>query len=394
MSRSLRRMLLKTTVTWFVLFAITATAQQILLPDEANDPTFGHKIAASSTDLAIASVGYSDYVAIYRRPAGEWQRVQTLYAREGAREYGYAMAMSEHWLAVAWRDYDAAPGTLETYIDLFRRDGDEWSFVEQIDSPVQTLRGYIQMMALSDTALVVREVQHVGETTIIIKLHVLGRSGEGWGAPQILTAPGATNTFGIAFDVSDEMLAVADSGRNTTGAITTFRRSGGTWVPASTLGPPSTVPAGGFGQTLAICGERLAVQLLKVSSGNPNRIAIFEGGPDLWSLSSEVAPSSDLSFTFGFDIQCNAFALVTGGGSAREFFYALPLTGVPELLVLQPFPLPPPWGYMCLGFAVIGGDAICSTQRQTFLPPPQPESEGIVYAFNDAVDRLFVSGFD
>ncbi len=377
------------------LCACTAQAQQVLLGEPPNDIPFGKKMAFSRDQVAIAAPSYRGNVGVYRAHEGQWILDQNIPAQEGMNEFGYALAMSDRWLAIAWRDYTPPSGAHTSRVDMYRRSQDAWHFVQRLPSPVTSANGYIRNIALSESSLVVSEDIWIDKYTVRYEVRVVEYDdAEGWGTPQLLSVPGAGNTFGYAISASNDTLAITDLSRSGSGAVVIFEREAGRWQEVAVHGAPSTMPSRQFGQAVAVCGTHVAVHLTAPLLGSdPDRIVLFRRSATGWGSAGAVEPPSSASPRLGQRVVCNEWALAFESMASQAPFFGVPLHGDRVVRVLRPATHPPIAGTLCGSFAAVGSDLLCGSSIPSGLPAPQPSYRGVVYAFPDIVP-LFASAFD
>lgn len=380
-----------------LLLAAAADAQSPQLLQPVNpappvDTNFGRAIAANTRDLAVGAPAYAGYVQLYAREPGGWVPTRRLEAPAGSNEFGYAVAMSGHWLAIGARDY-SVPGIAPSHLFLYRREADGWHLVERRNLP--TTDGYFRanFLRLSDTALILSEDVWVDKFTVKYFVYIARNDGNGWGAFETFARPaGASDVFGHVTALADDLLLVTDLGTGN-GTVFSFVRSGTQWVEASRLTGPATLPGSQFGDMLAICGDRIVVRR-QSAVGDANytpRLGVFRGSASNWTLERALRPA-DPDLLFGRQ-SCSG-ATLAADGDHDDRFYGLSLNAASGMPMWQAPPFPVRRGSMCFQLVASRGDLLCSASVDSGLPPPSTSSLGIVYAFNDAVDLLFASAFD
>jgi hypothetical protein len=191
--------------------------------------------------VAVAAIATSEGAPTPR------QEVKLLESNGAANDsFGYAVAISGNTAIVRLVGGRA---------DIFVRKGDQWELQQQLMAP----QGYSAAVAISgNTALV--EAAH--------SVYVFVREGTKWTQQAILTASGASSTFGYSIAVSGDTAVVGDAfqdrdGRHGAGAVYIFDRTGGTWSPGQALPINDRKPDPGrgdfFGASVGISGDTVIV---------------------------------------------------------------------------------------------------------------------------------------
>lgn len=116
-----------------------------------------------------------------------------------------------------------------------------------------------------------------------------------WDEVNVLMAPvaAASNTFGRAFDLEGDVLAVGAPTTLAAGHVFVFRRSGPAWSLEATLQAPGAPPGGYFGAAVALSGDRLIVSEY-LAAGEEGRVHAFERIAGTWrhaaALASPLSP--------------------------------------------------------------------------------------------------------
>lgn len=377
----------------------TTLAQQPL-DNIGNAGWYGHGMAAGDGLVAIGTASTGGYVDIYRRESAGWQFDARVVAID-ANSFGYRVALGGGWLAVANRNTAAVNGW-PNYVDLFRRDnGGTWVFVQRVDSPAALPfdSGYIDHMAVMANSLVISARRYDGEGgTRDYRTFFYDYANGSWGPARQLVPPYKARFFGADLSVDGDQLAVADPVARVSGSdgvVSIYRRIGLDWVHAAALLSPQPAQLS-FGGDVALCGKHLAV-LAYPLSGQPlpaqNRVFLYEGENVAWAVDGEPllspAPSPSPQYDgFGSGLSCSDSALAMRS-NLRNTAHALSLTGTRTLHQLT-VALP---AYDAGETIVVnGGDVLLADHMGPGGPPSN--MRGVVFAFNAAVDSIFVHGFD
>lgn len=378
--------------------APTVGAQQALTPSSTAGGWYGHGLAVGDGFAAIGTGSSGGFVDIYHRDGSGWQFDASVQPIDG-NAFGYRVALGGGWLAVANRNI--AVSGWPNYIDLFRRDGGSWTFRQRVAMPFSSgnSAGYVQSLVVSADALVASTLSFGLEGEYAAwRTYVFDFVAGSWGTAQPLQPPYAANFFGESLALSGDLLAVStwrDRVGPSTGAVSLFRRSGGTWSHVTVLSSPAPAQLD-FGASIALCGNRLAV-LARPLPGQPtpvqNRVLTYTGSGPFWSLdgapilSSVAAPNPQYDI-FGTKLACSESGLAMSGTLARTVA-AVSLTGartVQTLSVALPSYAPGD------SIAVHGGDVLVADYMGPVGPPNA--MPGVVFAFNGAIDSIYVHGFD
>lgn len=150
--------------------------------------------------------------------------------------------------------------------------------------------------------------------------------GAPWGASQALLAsvPEDAAQFGAAVALGEGALAVGSPrathlGMANAGLVYVFERdSSGAWAEAAVLASTASQPTG-FGSSLALDGDRLAVGAFSAWVGNvpsAGAVYVFErqaGGPEAWGQVAELnAPTATTGAWFGLSVALSGDWLLVG----------------------------------------------------------------------------------
>jgi len=363
-------------------------AQQVIWPELAPGHVvarFGESVATNGLDLAIGAPAGDGFVEVYRRTSDGWVSVQRLVPVD-TQAYGYRLAISEEWLAIASRDL--ASSGWPSFIDLYSRPGGHWTFSQRLESPLPGSQGYIARMQLSDSALTIASDSESGRT----RTFNFDRVEATWGGVGEIHLPYSSQYTGRAIASNENLLVTSDvytQALGGWGAVSTFARVQGTWVHASAMSS-SVMPPFYYGTGVLLCGGRLIVSVSSYSL-NPQsgRVLIYERDFLDWSPMAEIVPSADADYRFGQIMHCNDSTLLVGGDPAnRVIAYSLNDMHDPAVLVVND-----PTSPMTLRkMAVIGGDVVVTDPSATDVP--FGPALGAVYIFLNALDPIFKNGFD
>lgn len=377
-------------------------AQQKLVPVLAPGHSvamFGENLAVQGGDLVVAAPAGDGFVEIYRHAGKGWTPVQRLVPVE-TNNYGYRLATSREWLAVASRNVSGP--NWQSYVDLYRRGPEEWEFVQRVSSPEQDSVGYVRKMAVTSHALMVGIERYDFNGNIVSRdVYVYSYAEGSWGSPQLLAPPaGASADFGYAIAAVDDALAISDPGDSSggrNGVVWTYTRGAGAWVRGAMIGNSRPRPLF-FGSQLAFCGgkDRLTVSTTNISGGaTPTGIvSVYRGGGGGWSIDGpELVPPSGVPWAgfFGRILACDAGSVIVGSIASQ----GVHVTALAGARVLQPIAVLDP-DAVSPGFALAldGGSVMLGDPNGPPAPSAPSQRIGTVFVFDKAIDVVFPDGFE
>lgn len=221
-------------------------------------------------------------------------------------EFGAAIDTNGELLIIgAAPDYndELTPGAVIVY----RRSGDEWTLDTVLDAaaldPDVSLLQFGRSVATDGSTVVVG-----AERAAVVYRHI----GDTWAFEAVLLPDhyeGNSVYFGAAVDVDGDLIVVGDAaGQPTTawgaGAVTVFRRAGGSWIPEHVFFGPHN---GGYGAKVQLQGERF------VTASNDAYYGAFVvvNRNDGWQVEAELPPS-DSNIRRVWSVSLNGDTLALG----------------------------------------------------------------------------------
>ncbi|MFG0274904.1 MAG: hypothetical protein ACF8QF_07600, partial [Phycisphaerales bacterium] len=214
--------------------------QKITMPPVAR--TVGASVAIDGDWLAVGlpSRSFLGRVHLYERTDAGWALRRELLPADGSEEFGWRVALDDDRLAIA---------TLSKHVDLLRRveDSDEWTDAGRVASMLN-LTGFGSALAFAADQLFVGELTHktIGSGAV----HVFGLSGAGPVLSEILQPP--TGRIGRSIAVDGDRLVTGGLmhwiGVDRTGAMMSFRKVAGRWIPDGLVTDPGAALDTRFGQ--------------------------------------------------------------------------------------------------------------------------------------------------
>ena len=166
----------------------------------------------------------------------------------------------------------------------------------------------------------------IDKNTAIVGNQVFVRSGTTWALQQALTPnPGGESNYGDSAAISGDTAVVGMYDDSSAGlhAVYVFVRSGTTWTQQQRLTPNDT--AGGFGDSVAIVGDRLWVAAWTTAIGtinNEGAVYVFSRSNGVWSQTQKLVPNDGAMGTgFGYTIalgSTNGIVGTSGNGAYVE----------------------------------------------------------------------------
>jgi hypothetical protein len=292
------------------------------------DDLFGHAIAAQG-DALIGAPSYDGAVHnggaayIYDRFEDGFGLVARLVAPDAADDdnFGYAVARAGASYVVGARYHDHA-GLNAGAVYVFERTGDELALsAELLVADAADEDGFGQAVAADGDLVVVGAAGVDGAVADIGAAYVYERRGADWALLARLTAsaPVLGQGFGNAVAVDGDRLIVGapfdDAAGAVAGAVYVFERSGDDFVEAAKL-----VASGGddfdyFGASVALRGDRIAVGAWGDSVGGDLAGAayVYRYADGAWVQAARVtAPQPRAYDNFGNAVAIEADRVVVG----------------------------------------------------------------------------------
>lgn len=335
----------------FALGALLASGTPL-----AADFTFLNRLSPASEGFLGRTLALNDGFAFAGAPqlnvgqGGVWlfqndssglTLVRQIPARaKSPRRFGGAISSSGEWTAIGY-----AGGTDQ--IDLFRRVGSDWVFVESLFPPDPSQLGGIvvdrfgSQISLRGDRLIVGDASadiQGGESNVGAAL-IFARNAGGtnaWGVEDVVVSPSLTPdgfASGVAIDGSTAL--VAESGLQD---VHVFTRSGSSWNFTRTLAPIDSEVNDGFGDCansnsgcLAIDGDLVAVgansgnETVGLTAGSVHVFSRNQGGSNQWGQIAQVLPSTPFNIdVFGQDVKLAEdllFVSAPGNQANRVFVF-------------------------------------------------------------------------
>jgi hypothetical protein len=295
-------------------FTLTFSADWSTLPStetttvEADDDVSGDEFGQYG--LALGHDGNSMLVGARRHngnlgavyaftnSGGTWTQRQKITSGEGGSLFfGLSIAISGDTAIIG------DTGNNKTKIYVTSNNGESWSLQQTI-----TTTDSSRVAIDGDTAVIASYVED--------KVYIYTRSGTTWSLQQTLSDPDTgtfTNRFGFSVDISGDILALSSEIYPATsdnfGRVYVYTRSGSTWTLQQRIDPTVNNSNQYFGEKIALDGNTLAIGFLN-SYEKVDVYTTSDGGSN-WSLQQAI-PSPVSASGFGRTLALTGDALAIG----------------------------------------------------------------------------------
>mgnify|MGYP001173182343 CR=1 FL=1 len=241
---------------------------------------------------------------------------------EAADEFGISADISGDYAIVgAFQSDDAGASTGSAYI--FKRTGNTWTQQQKLlaDDAAQTAYFGTSVAIDGDTVI----VGATGVASNAGAAYIFTRTGNTWTQQQKIVPADLTpnSQFGTSVDIQAETVVIGawnhrvDGTQSTQyGAAYVWTRSGSTWTQQQKLEHPSPVIFDGFGRSVSLAGNTIAVGVpgRELPSYNANgSVVVFTITGSTWSVQQEIVPSDPTSLAqFGRHVDNNGDDIIVG----------------------------------------------------------------------------------
>lgn len=305
-----------------------------LASDGAPDDGFGVALAADGDEVVVGASNDDDLgtnagaAYVFRFVDGAWVEVAKLTASDGAVDdrFGHAVAIDGDVVMVSARDHDAL-GEDSGAVYVFGRDGDTWVEVQKLLGS-DTLAGdrYGAALAIdSDHALVGADrVDLVGQDSGAV--YPLRRVAGTWQTlDRIVPADAAGGQrFGNQIDLSESNAVISAWGDGEAalyaGAAYVFSVDAGGWQQRGKLMASDAAVEDGFGNAVAIDGDRVLVGAEYRTEGAPyvGAVYAFRHVAGAWVETGKLlASDGGADDRFGFSVAIHGDHAVIGAQGAQ-----------------------------------------------------------------------------
>jgi RNA polymerase sigma factor (sigma-70 family) len=280
---------------------------------------FGYSVAIHGDYAIVGADGRDDKKGaayIFKRDGNSWKEQQMLFARDGAKEdyFGVAVAISDDCAIVgACDDDDKGEDTGSVYV--FHRTGESWAQKAKLTPHGQLIKWceFGIAVAISGDYLVVgsRFEDHAGGAIYIFK-----RDGDAWieQAKLISSNWAQYDRFGEAVSISgDYVIASASYHDNKIGSAYVFKRDGDTWKEQAILTAEDGKAMDFFGYSVSISGDYAIVGARGAGGGWRGASYIFVRDGTSWRQQAKIVPG-DLAMDdqFGYSVSISGDYAIVG----------------------------------------------------------------------------------
>lgn len=307
---------------------------KILANDRSSDDQFGWDVAISGDTVVVGARGANPgAVYVLQQNEGTWvQQSKLTSGFSGAGPFGASVDISGDTIVVG--DYSEYPGVGAAYI--FQRTGSNWALQARIvpsDSAVGDHFG--TSVAINGDTIVVGANDAIHSGGQRGAAYVFQRSGTTWTQQAKLITSDLTivANFGYSVDIDEDTIAVGAPDGAAEGSVHIFRRAGVNWPLERLLLNPDPVSVRGFGVSVSLSDETLAVgaPYLPEPVSASGSVYIFQRNQGAWVQQAKLEIDSPTRNGFGYDVGLDENTLLVGAyaddhagtASGAAFLYKL-----------------------------------------------------------------------
>jgi hypothetical protein len=253
---------------------------------------------------------------IYKKSGNNWVQEAKIYSDTGndGNQFGEALAFMGDYLLVGSSNPKVGNGAAH----LFKRSGASWSQVAKVSpSPAS---GFFGSAVAMNTEYAFISANRENRNTSMIQtgaLYVYRRNGDNLTFVSKITSPNQTANgfFGNALSIDGDYLAIAATNDGSTGAVYIYHLVGSTWTLEATVKSSDIAAGDQFGSGIHLKGDQLIVGASTdddkgMDSGSAY---IFKRNGTAWTQIVKFVPTDgDQSDNFGEDVALSGtFAIVS-----------------------------------------------------------------------------------
>lgn len=292
--------------------------QKLTASDADTFDFFGESLDLSN-DLAVigASGNDSDGGAAYvfRRSGGVFSEEQILLptGTEAASRFGSSVTLTDTTIAVA-APFDGA-GSVSVFIYLT----DSWQLQQRAVSPGASIGDRLGFSVSLDESTIIAGAPRaglLGDTSG--SAHVFKRSGSNWDLEERLTADNAAE-LGSALAVDGDTLAIGAPSEASRGVVYVYLRSGESWDFQARIAAADSTHAQGFGRSVALSGDTLAIGATADDDNGENAgaVYVYTRSGVAWSLEQKLTASDGAAVDLlGTGLALEGDTLIAGANAA------------------------------------------------------------------------------
>jgi hypothetical protein len=354
-------------------------------------------IASNSTSVSIYGkymvVGdsvfnsYQGNVKVYEDINGTWTIMQTITSNEFSsnNSFGAQVSMYNDTLAISepGNDTDGADtGAIWVYTLV----GSTWTLQQRIGNPPGPgSDNFSKQMALNKDTIVTGAYSEDTAGTDSGTAYIFKRTGATWALEGTINNPNPAmgDFFPSSVTIENDIVAFGHTYGETTalnnsGIAYVYTRSGATWTLGQTITSPSPVVSGGFGSSISISGDKLAIGRDEQVLSGEGKVYIYEYTEGTWSLQETLLNPVDTSSWWGDSVLINknllfcadpdSGATTTQAGSI--YVYEL-INGAWTYIKVIHNPNVEAWSYMGRSIAYNNGTLVSSVDDHTLILKPE-----------------------
>jgi protocatechuate 3,4-dioxygenase beta subunit len=381
--------------------ALASVARDDGATDDAR-PLFARATAlAGDGDLVVAGEGWSGSARIFTHEVGGWELQQRLSpgtVSTGDADYGQSVAVSGETVAVG-AFYDDGLGKRPGKVFVYTRSGDKWALQQVIAPAGAAYRSFGRSVALSgDTLLVGAPYVTVDGREEAGCAYVYARSGSAWSRSARLTCRGAAGDdhFGATVALQGRTAVIGAPLRDTdvrvnSGQAFVFTGAGAGWSQREVLSPASADEAPGYGESIALDGDTIAVGAPQ--AGGSGAVCVYTGSAASWARQARLTTSdAQMGWETGRSLALRGDELLVWArreprspdGHATGAGYIFRRSGGAwrqDAVLRAPADAGETW-QLGSAVAIAGGDELVAAPDE---PAPDSSWRGILYAFHPYV---------
>jgi hypothetical protein len=253
--------------------------QRLRFESGTTENFLGDAVAVDGETI-IAGLRTPSSAYVFRRDGTNWFQQQKIIPSDATGHFGFALAVGGDTLVIG------APGDQinigAAYV--FRREGATWVETAKLRAnDGQSWDAFGYSVAVDGDRIVVGSARHGGGTEAGIG-HVFRREPSGWVEEARLFPQNRqlVGIGGIAVAISDQNAAINWPGFPK--RVHLFRRTNNVWSATQTLTATNTKTENGFGISLQMVGNRLAIgsPAITVNGGLVGKVYLFTLNEDRW----------------------------------------------------------------------------------------------------------------
>ncbi len=310
----------------FTRTGATWSQQQKLLPaDLAAFDQFGSSVAVDGNTVLIGAdmddSGFGENAGsayVFTRTGGVWSQQQKLLPQTGKSVdfFGTAVALAGDVAVIGAPGVELASLYASGAGYVFERTGGSWTETATLSPPAPTPGArYGIAVAVSAGVAALGPGGDYPETPV----YLFRAGGGAWGIEAALPSGGQTQqSFGTAVALSGGTLLAGAPLVDNTGAAFVFTFTAGAWAQQARLDNTGTTRGDGFGSTVAVDGDTMAVGGPAddtPSARGSGSVTLFTRVGGVWTVLRKLVPEPGETQRFGRSLALEGNLLVVGAGS-------------------------------------------------------------------------------